>query len=220
VGAALTSAQVERARRRYRWLAPLYHYVTRRGWLEAARSRAVELLTLTPGDSVLDLGCGTGNSFPLIEARIGPSGRLIGVDASPHMLARAQQGVHDHGWRNVTLVQADAAALDLPERVDAVLCFCTHDILTSPAAVARAIARLTPGGRIVAAGAQRPESRVGWLLAPGLFVSGLVFATRRSGRDRPWRELERILPGMDLVETRRAGAFFLARGRAPTGPTV
>jgi len=207
----MRTAQVDRARRRYRWLAPIFDRLGP-AWLDRARTRAVELLALQPGETVLDLGCGTGRSLPVIEAAIGRGGRLVGVDASPDMLARARQRVDDHGWRNVTLIQADAEELTLEARVDAVLCFCTHDILTSPAAVARAVAQLAPGGRIVAAGVQHPDRRAGWLPVPGLFVSGLVFSVRRTQRDRPWRELERLLPGTHLVETRRAGAFYLVRG--------
>lgn len=207
----MRTAQVERARRRYRWLAPIVDRLVP-GWLDRARVRAVELLALQPGETVLDLGCGTGRSLPVIEAALGRGGRLVGVDASPDMLARAQQRVDDQGWRNVTLIQADAEDLTLEARVDAVLCFCTHDILTSPAAVARAVAQLAPGGRIVAAGVQHPDRRAGWLAVPGLFVSAKVFSVRGTQRDRPWRELERLLPGTHLVETRRAGAFYVVRG--------
>jgi ubiquinone/menaquinone biosynthesis C-methylase UbiE len=207
----MTTAQVERVRRRYRWLAPVFDWLGP-AWLERARARAVELLGLQPGETVLDLGCGTGRSLPMIEAAIGRGGRLVGVDASADMLARARQRVDDHGWRNVTLIQADAEDLTLEARVDAVLCFCTHDILTSPAAMARAVAQLRPGGRIVAAGVQHPDRRAGWLAVPGLFVSAKVFSVGGTRRDRPWRELELLLPGTHLVEARRAGAFYLVKG--------
>ena len=173
----MRTAQVERARRRYRWLAPVFDGLGS-AWLERARTRAVEILALQPGETVLDLGCGTGRSLPVIEATIGRGGRLVGVDASPDMLARARRRVDDHAWRKVTLVQADAEELTLEARVDAVLCFCTHDILTSPGAVARAVAHLAPGGRIVAAGVQHPDRRAGWLAVPGLFVFTKVFSVR------------------------------------------
>jgi hypothetical protein len=97
-------------------------------------------------------------------------------------------------------MRTDAAELALDERVDAVLCFCTHDILTSPLAMARAVALLRTGGRIVAAGVRRPDRRAGWLRVPGLSVSRLVFAVRRVDRTRR------------LVETRRSGAFYLVTG--------
>lgn len=56
---------------------------------------------------------GTGLSFDAIEERIGPSGRLIGLDYTEAMLAEAERRVRQKGWGNVRLVRGDAAtALD------------------------------------------------------------------------------------------------------------
>ena len=55
------------------------------------RSRAIELLKLKRGDSVVELGCGTRLNFPYIIEQIGAEGKLIGVDLSPKMLAYAQK---------------------------------------------------------------------------------------------------------------------------------
>ena len=96
--------------------------------------------------------------------------------------------------------------------MDAVLCFCTHDILTAPPAMPRAVALLRTGGRIVAAGVRRPDRLAGWLRVAGLCVSRLAFAVRPGNRARPWSELERLLPGTRLVEARRGGAFYLVTG--------
>ena len=61
--------------------------------IEEYRLRAVELLQLKQGDFVLDIGCGTGLNFgPLIQ-RIGPKGRIIGVDLSSKMLACAKERI-------------------------------------------------------------------------------------------------------------------------------
>src|ERR1700712_1415570 len=53
----------------------------------AQRLGAVEALGLRPGDRVIDIACGTGLNFPLIEAAIGPDGRIVGVDLTDAMLA-------------------------------------------------------------------------------------------------------------------------------------
>src|SRR4029077_18130473 len=88
---------------------------------QAQRLRAVHALELRPGDSVVDVACGTGLNFSLIEQAIGPGGRIVGVDLTDAMLAQAQDRIETNGWGNVTLVQADAAAFDFPAGVDAIL---------------------------------------------------------------------------------------------------
>ena len=81
---------------------------------QAQRLRAVHALRLRPGDSVVDIACGTGLNFSLIEQVIGPGGRIVGVDLTDAMLAQAQHRIETNGWSNVSLVQADAAAFDFP----------------------------------------------------------------------------------------------------------
>ena len=56
----------------------------------AQRLRAVQALGLRPGDTVIDIACGTGLNFPLLEKVVGPGGRIVGVDLTDAMLARAQ----------------------------------------------------------------------------------------------------------------------------------
>ncbi len=55
------------------------------------RQPIIPHLHLQPGDVMVDVGCGTGLSFPLLEGAIGPGGRLIGVELSPDMLAKARE---------------------------------------------------------------------------------------------------------------------------------
>ncbi|MGR9073739.1 MAG: methyltransferase domain-containing protein, partial [Gammaproteobacteria bacterium] len=66
--------------------------------IEKYRRRAVECLNLSPGDTVIDLGCGTGLCFPLLIDKVGPEGLLIGVDMSSEMLSRASVRVKRAGW--------------------------------------------------------------------------------------------------------------------------
>jgi ubiquinone/menaquinone biosynthesis C-methylase UbiE len=55
------------------------------------RERALDLASLRPGESVLDIGCGTGTLAIAAKRRVGSAGRVYGVDASPEMLARAKK---------------------------------------------------------------------------------------------------------------------------------
>src|SRR5581483_1795204 len=63
----------------------------------AQRHRAVQALGLRPGSRVIDIACGTGLNFPLIEQAIGPGGRITGVDLTDAMLARAQDRTKANG---------------------------------------------------------------------------------------------------------------------------
>src|SRR6202044_2485796 len=76
------------------------------------RRRAVQALGLRPGDTVIDMACGTGLNFPLLQRAVGPGGRIVGVDLTDAMLARAQNRIQSNGWSNFSLVQADAARVE------------------------------------------------------------------------------------------------------------
>lgn len=92
----------------YQRLAGLYELTLGERLLYAdSRRTAIEGLRLTPGTTVVDVACGTGLNFPLLQQRIGPSGHLIGIDLTDRMLARARRRVAKAGWANVTLVHGD-----------------------------------------------------------------------------------------------------------------
>jgi ubiquinone/menaquinone biosynthesis C-methylase UbiE len=84
-------------------LAPLY---------AEHRRLAIAALELRPGAVVLDVPCGTGQSFDALAAAVGVSGLVLGVDASAGMLRRARVRVARGGWPQVRLLEADAARLD------------------------------------------------------------------------------------------------------------
>jgi ubiquinone/menaquinone biosynthesis C-methylase UbiE len=87
----------------------------------AYRQRAVDALQLSPGDTVVEIGCATGLNFRMIEEAIGPGGTLIAVDMSEGMLARARWRASRHSWSNVEFVRSPAAEYEFPTRVDGIL---------------------------------------------------------------------------------------------------
>jgi S-adenosylmethionine-diacylgycerolhomoserine-N-methlytransferase len=114
----------------YDLIAPIYDKAIRSLYLPYRR-KVVKSLQLEPGQTVLDLGCGSGLNFELIMEGIGSQGKLIGVDFSIKMLKLAQKTIDHHGWKNVYLLQQDARQLNIKElnihsnsgiRIDRVLC--------------------------------------------------------------------------------------------------
>ncbi|GAA4374600.1 class I SAM-dependent methyltransferase [Agromyces bauzanensis] len=156
------------------------------------RVTGVRMLRLRAGDTVLDLGCGTGLNFALLTAAVGPTGRLIGLDRSGAMLDIARRRIERRGWSNVSLVHADATDfswtdLEVPQ-VDAVISTYAMSVFNDPhAAWANVRAVLRPGGRACIVDMQVPTGAA-TVLAP---VARLTCAAGGSDIDaHPWTLLE------------------------------
>jgi SAM-dependent methyltransferase len=78
---------------------------------------AMDALALPPGASVLDIGCGTGTTTMQLADRVGSSGRVLGVDLSSRMLARARERAADRP--NVTFAIEDASSMVVDAPFDA-----------------------------------------------------------------------------------------------------
>lgn len=172
---------------RYRAHAPGYDASAERTM--PLRRRTVARLGLKTGQTVLDVACGTGLSFPLLRAGIGESGRIIGVELSPDMLALARERCAREGWRNVKLLESAMESADIPGPVDAILFNFTHDVLRSPAALARIFAAARQGTRVAVAGMKLAP----WWLAPFNVIvrrQARPYMTTFEGLARPWDLLE------------------------------
>jgi SAM-dependent methyltransferase len=112
--------------------------------------RATELLRLSPGGRVLELGCGTGEDTRRLAAVVGPSGEAVGIDASETMIRVARKRSDETGVA-ATFHVGDAAAVGYPDGVfDAVRCERLLIHVPDPPVVLAEMVRLTrPGGRVV-----------------------------------------------------------------------
>lgn len=206
---------VARIRRKYRWNALIYDAAVRRP-TAGLRALAVERLALRGGATVLDFGCGTGLSFDLLERAVGGDGRILAVDVSPDMLATAREKIAANGWRNIETIEANVEDVPLgAESVDAVLCFYTHDIMSSPQALEVALAALRPGGRFVAAGAKLARGLRGVLLNPFTLAVSLPAITNPTGLDRPWSLLEERVGALEIEEHLWGTAYLAGVIKAP-----
>lgn len=116
------------------------------------RRRTIALLQLQTGQTVLDVGAGTGLSYALLRDGVGEEGRVLAFEQSPEMFALAQQRLQREAWTNVWHTNEPAETVRLPALADAALFNYTHDICRSPVAVRNILRQLRPGARIAMAG--------------------------------------------------------------------
>lgn len=111
----------------------------------------IDHLSLRAGETVLDLGSGPGLDAFLAARRVGPEGRVIGVDMTPAMLERARAGAAKAGLSQVEFREGRLEALPVETAsVDAITSNCVINLVPDKGAVFREAARvLKPSGRMV-----------------------------------------------------------------------
>lgn len=193
----------------YRRRAPVYDLEL--ALFEPLRAEAIARLAPRPGDTVLDVACGTGLSFAGLRRAVGPRGRVIGLEQSPEMVAQARRRIARARWRNVDLLCAPAEAAPLSGQADAALFHLSHDVLQHADAVAHLMRHLKPGAPVVACGLKW----AGGLMRPAnllVWVAARHSVTDFASLGAPWRLLAPHLDGL-TVGDRWLGAVYLAHGR-------
>jgi demethylmenaquinone methyltransferase/2-methoxy-6-polyprenyl-1,4-benzoquinol methylase len=206
---SVNTRRYDRIARTYSVLEPLYLV------FPPARRRAVAALGLKAGNTVLEIGAGTGRNFPYLVEAVGPSGTVIGVDASPGMLAEARKLVERHGWSNVELLQQDATQLEVDREVDGVLFSLSYSAMPEPRpALARAWERLRPSSRVVVLDMGLTQGGPFRLLDP--IARLLVKYAPGDAYSDPWSDLAKYGP----VTTKRflLGFFYVSSVVKPEQP--
>jgi len=111
----------------------------------------VAIASLQEGETVLDLGCGAGFDCFLAADRVGPKGRVIGVDMTPEMLDRAREQAEKDRYGNVEFRLGEIENLPAADNsIDVVMSNCVINLSTDKARVFQEAYRvLKPGGRII-----------------------------------------------------------------------
>jgi len=194
---------------RHPWLYAAQDWITFMGRHDAIRRRAVDQSGSGPGDRVLEVACGTGRNFRYVEQRIGPKGRLVGLDYSDEMLAAARDLSRQRGWSNVKLVQGDAAILDVgDEAFDAVVSVLGMSAIPDyVAAIERCRDVLRPGGVLSICDA-RPFTGALRIINPLVRAVYTSSAAWDPNRDMP-AQMHRVF-GNVSVTSLNLGTFFFA----------
>ena len=185
------------------------------------RLRAVQALGLRTGDTVIDMACGTGLNFPLLQQAIGPGGRIVGVDLTDAMLARAQDRITANGWSNISLVQADAAGFGFPAEVDAILStYALTQVPECAEVIAHGTAALSAGGRWAVLDLKVPSSTPGWLAQLGTATVRPFASIDEWIMRRPWEAIREAMQKelADFSWTELFfGTAFLGTGSSQSG---
>jgi SAM-dependent methyltransferase len=201
----VTRAPPDRGRARAQYGAMARSYEIRTASGDQWRRELVARLAPRPGELILDVGCGTGRNFEQIQQWMGPSGRLIGIEQSPEMLAHAHALVQRHAWTNVELVCASAEEVAIPATADA-----------------NVLRHVREGGRVVAGGAKWAP----WRRSGGV---SLNLSTWRLNRDcvstfegfrRPWSRLEELVPDLHVDEIYYGGGYIASATISPHAALV
>jgi ubiquinone/menaquinone biosynthesis C-methylase UbiE len=134
----------------------------------AVSERLIERLDPQPGDTVLDIAAGTGDTGYMAVDRIGSEGKLISTDFAPSMVEAADRVGRELGLENVEYRVLDAEKMDLDDdSVDGVVCRWGYMLMADPAAALAETRRvLRDGGRLAFAVWTAPEENP-WASIPG-----------------------------------------------------
>jgi ubiquinone/menaquinone biosynthesis C-methylase UbiE len=148
----------DRVREFYGQWAHIYDRLASAPGVRSWRRRAAAALDLSPGDTVVEMGCGTGANVPLLREQVGPDGLIVGIDVTRPLLDRARARTTGRGWTNAHFCTGDATQPPVSGPVDAVLGTFVLGLFRDPAAVVEDWVDLCrPGGRVAVLNFQRSD---------------------------------------------------------------
>jgi demethylmenaquinone methyltransferase/2-methoxy-6-polyprenyl-1,4-benzoquinol methylase len=171
---------------------------------------AIDELHLRRGDTVVDLGTGTGWNLSRLADRVGATGTVIGIDISPRMLDQARQNIRDRA--NIELVEADIATYQPPCNTAAVI--STFAIEMRPdydSIIERLATTIRPGGRIAVTGLRHADHWPGWLADAGARTMQFFGVNDSYRQHRPWEAVEQHTIDTTYADS-HAGVIYLAAG--------
>jgi demethylmenaquinone methyltransferase/2-methoxy-6-polyprenyl-1,4-benzoquinol methylase len=168
------------------------------------RERAIKLLPLKPGGTVVELGCGTGRNFSYLRNAVGRLGRVIGVEFSPKMFAFARQFAEKHALQ-VELVDQDISRYPVPPSDLVLLSLCYHTLESPTQTLSRIWDTLKPGACLAIIDGKPPDIAEKYFRP---FADKVLVSIFMGDADlRPWETLARL--GKVEMKNFVLGAFYV-----------
>lgn len=192
--------------KRYDLSANLYYLA---GFRENAyRKKAVALLGLQKGDTVVEIGCGTGLNFRYLQHYIGFTGKIIGVDLTGDMISVARERCEKNNWRNVELIEQDASLFQFPESVAGVIStFALTLIPEYKQVIAHSASALSTGKKMVLMDMKIPN----WpkpLINLAVAVSSPFGVSLDIGERHPWEDMQAVFGNLQIQEGYFGGVYM------------
>ena len=194
----------------YRQLAPTYDASCRR--IGHIRDAAIDALQLQPGQTVLDIACGTGATLLELSGRVGLQGKVIGIDHSPDMVDVARQRISASGAQNIELLVEPIESVRISHKADALLFCFAHDVLHSRDALCNVFSLARFGARVVTVGAKLADSWWAGPLNAWVHWRGKQYRTTELGLEHPWYPLREYCPDIRVTKTFHLGTSYMATG--------
>lgn len=165
------------------------------------RKQAIAELSLQPGSTVVEIGCGTGLNFQYLRQEIGDDGKIVGVDLTDAMLEQARQRIRNNDWRNVEIVQSDAAEYHFEQNIQGVIStFALTLVPEYEKVIEHAAQALAPGGRMVVLDLKLPEKWPLWLTRLGMLITRPFGVTLDLSERKPWETMHKYFTHVTTSE--------------------
>jgi ubiquinone/menaquinone biosynthesis C-methylase UbiE len=182
-----------RVRERYDRLAPYITLIDHLLLMSLCRirSRAIRCLPISAGDTAIELGCGTGRNFPHLRRAVGSDGRVIGVEFSSGMFARAVDFARRERL-DIELVKEDIALFPVPTANVVLLSLCYHTLEYPTQTLTRIWDSLKPGACLAILDGKQPNFAEKLIRPFGEKVLEAIFMG--DADLKPWENLARLGP--------------------------
>lgn len=190
--------------------ANLYYLI---GFRESKyRKLAISKLSLSEGNTVVEIGCGTGLNFEYVLNYIGVQGKLIGVDLTDAMLEKAKQRVNKNNWSNVELIKKDAAEYTFPKNINAAYSTFALTLVPEYEEIISNIEKsLQVGGKLVILDLKKPGKWPLWLVKLGVLITRPFGVSLDLANRKLWEVMEKYFANVEVQEV-YGGFVYIAVG--------